>query len=167
MEKGNFFIRKHSKSFIRTEKVVADIPAMNNIITKISIDRLPVKVRTGRKKVTIGKTLWFMRCYSIFRNSFQWKLVSQVNESINLLCKFAGFHMTLFFIEMNFHIPYVSKKCKSILINGYISFKMFFIVFCPLWFCDGQLSWNGYTYMEIWLILISFFSYLFADIVMI
>ena len=55
MEKGNFFIRKHSKSFIGTEKVVTDIPAMNNIITKISIDRLPVKVRTGRKKVTIGK----------------------------------------------------------------------------------------------------------------
>ena len=57
MEKGNFFIRKHSKSFIRTEKVVADIPAMNNIITKISIDRLPVKVRTEEKKLRLEKDL--------------------------------------------------------------------------------------------------------------
>ena len=58
-EKENSLIRKHLKSFIRTEKkinkhefkkFVADIPAMNNIVTKIGIDRLIVKVRTERKK---------------------------------------------------------------------------------------------------------------------
>ena len=58
-EKENSLIRKHLKSFIRTKKkinkhefkkFVADIPAMNNIVTKISIDRLIVKVRTERKK---------------------------------------------------------------------------------------------------------------------
>ena len=58
-EKENSLIRKHLKSFIRTEKninkhefkkFVADIPAMNKIITKIGIDRHIVKVRTERKK---------------------------------------------------------------------------------------------------------------------
>ena len=58
-EKQNSLIRKHLKSFIRTEKkinkyefkkFVADIPAMNNIVTKIGIDRLVGKVRTERKK---------------------------------------------------------------------------------------------------------------------
>ena len=58
-EKENSLIRKHLKSFIRTKKkinkhefkkFVADIPAMNKIITKIGIDRHIVKVRTERKK---------------------------------------------------------------------------------------------------------------------
>ena len=58
-EKENSLIRKHLKSFIRTEKkrtkhefkkFVADIPAMKNIVTKIGIDRLIVKVRTERKR---------------------------------------------------------------------------------------------------------------------
>ena len=51
-EKENSLIRKHLKSFIRTDKkinkhefkkFVADIPAVNNIVTKIGIDRLIVK----------------------------------------------------------------------------------------------------------------------------
>ena len=56
-EKDNSLIRKHLKSFIKTNKtinkcefktIVNDIPEMTDIVAKIGIDRLTVKVRIER-----------------------------------------------------------------------------------------------------------------------
>ena len=58
-ERGNSLIRKHLKSFIKTSKtinkcefkaIVNDIPEMSDIVAKIGIDQLIVKLRTKRKK---------------------------------------------------------------------------------------------------------------------
>ena len=58
-ERDNSLIRKHLKSFIKTNKtinkfefktIVNDNPEMTDIVAEIGIDRLIVKVRTERKK---------------------------------------------------------------------------------------------------------------------
>ena len=58
-ERDHSLIRKHLKSFIKTNKtinkcefktIVNDVPEMTDIVAKTGIDRLILKVRTERKK---------------------------------------------------------------------------------------------------------------------